>query len=446
MTVRPRRYGVVGVGARAALYIEALATTYAEHGEIIAWCDPSPTRMSYYDRVLDRAGHHAPARYRPDDFPRLLSEQRPERILVTSPDVTHHTYVVGALEAGVDVIVEKPLTTSAGSARAIAQAADASSADLVVTFNYRYAPRNSELRRVIADGHVGDVTSVHFEWALDTVHGADYFRRWHRDKASSGGLLVHKSTHHFDLVNWWLADDPQIVYAAGALRFYGRQKVAGRGGLERRQPATDPFALDLAADDVLRQLYLEAESDDGYVRNQDVFGEGITIEDNAAVLVTYASGAILSYSLNAHAPWEGYRVSINGTQGRAELEVIERGHVARAKDVASHAPVDPSIHPDRPDPDQVVDPRRPGERLLVQRHWERALRMPIPVGEGAHGGGDIRMLDDVLGPEPQPDPLQRRAGHRDGLRSLAVGLAANRSIATRQPVWLDGGDLVFRPG
>ena len=49
---------------------------------------------------------------------------------------------------------------------------------------------------------------MHFEWALDTVHGADYFRRWHREKKNSGGLLVHKSSHHFDLVNWWLGDVP----------------------------------------------------------------------------------------------------------------------------------------------------------------------------------------------------------------------------------------------
>ena len=62
---------------------------------------------------------------------------------------------------------------------------------------------------------------MHFEWLLDTAHGADYFRRWHRLKDVSGGLLVHKSTHHFDLVNWWLADVPTRVYASGGLKFYG---------------------------------------------------------------------------------------------------------------------------------------------------------------------------------------------------------------------------------
>ena len=63
---------------------------------------------------------------------------------------------------------------------------------------------------------------MHFEWALDTVHGADYFRRWHRDKKNSGGLLVHKSSHHFDLVNWWIGDVPARVYARGGLQVLRR--------------------------------------------------------------------------------------------------------------------------------------------------------------------------------------------------------------------------------
>src|SRR6202034_1897860 len=94
----------------------------------------------------------------------------------------------------------------------------------------------------------------------------------------------------------------------------------------------DPFALDLAAAPALRRLYLEAEAEDGYGRGLDVFGPGISIEDNLAVLVGYRSGALLTYSLNAHSPWEGYRVSVNGDAGRAELEVVERGHVRSVAD------------------------------------------------------------------------------------------------------------------
>jgi predicted dehydrogenase len=54
------------------------------------------------------------------------------------------------------------------------------------------------------------------------VHGAKYFRRWHAQTENSGGLLVHKATHHFDLVNWLLSDEPESVAGFASLRVYGK--------------------------------------------------------------------------------------------------------------------------------------------------------------------------------------------------------------------------------
>jgi predicted dehydrogenase len=423
-----RRYAVVGTGGRAGLYIQALADGYAAAGTIVAWCDPNRIRMNYYDEIVTAAGRPSPAQYHPDDFGTLLDSERPDVVLVTSPDHTHPRYAAQALRAGCDVVLEKPVATSPEGARLLADAARTSAGTLRVTFNYRYSPRNSALRRVIADGTIGKVTSVHFEWVLDTVHGADYFRRWHREKAASGGLLVHKASHHFDLVNWWTGDIPSTVYARGALRFYGAASARERGlGARQERSAgapgmdADPYALDLAADPTLHRLYLEAEAEDGYIRDRDVFSPGITIEDNLAVLVTYRSGAFLTYSLNAHSPWEGYRVSVNGSAGRAELEVIERGQV-RSVSGGGQGSADPS------------DPRPIAERLLVQRHWEPARAVPIPEAAGPHAGGDGPLLDSVFGRDGSADPLGQRAGCADGLASVAIGLAANESIATGRVV------------
>ncbi|MGD0554488.1 MAG: Gfo/Idh/MocA family oxidoreductase [Streptosporangiaceae bacterium] len=434
-----RRYAVVGTSARAGMYIGALADVHAQDGVIVAWCEPNSVRMSYYDEVLAAAGLPAPARYQPEEFDVLLAKERPDAVIVTSPDYTHARYTATALAAGCDVILEKPVATDPDGARLLSEAALAGTAELIVTFNYRYSPRNSALRQVIADGTIGNVTSVHFEWVLDTVHGADYFRRWHREKAASGGLLVHKASHHFDLVNWWIGDIPVSVYAAGALRFYGDINAKERGLTDRPERShgspgmdSDPFALDLAADDRLRRLYLEAEEEDGYFRDRDVFSPGITIEDNAAVLVNYASGAFLSYSLNAHAPWEGYRVSVNGDAGRAELEVVERGHVRSIADGGINGR--PAVDPMTSD-EQTVDEVRPvSERLVVQRHWEPAYTVPIVRGPGGHGGGDARLLNAVFRRDGTPDPLGQQAGYIDGLRSVVTGLAANRSIDTRRVV------------
>jgi predicted dehydrogenase len=435
---RRREYVVVGTGNRAGTYVEALTGPHRDVGRIAALCDPNPVRADYYRSVY--ALRDVPV-VAPGQFAGLLRRERPDGVIVTSPDHTHDAYICGALDAGVDVISEKPMTVDAERLHRIAAATERSRARLTVTFNYRYSPRNSAVKRLLAEGAIGTVTSVHFEWLLDTSHGADYFRRWHRAKRNSGGLLVHKASHHFDLVNWWLADTPVSVYALGGLKFYGESNASHRGlgprpRLGRDLPASDPFRLDLAADAKLHALYLDAEDADGYHRDSDVFGGDISIEDSLSLVVGYSRGATMTYSLTAFSPWEGYRVSFNGTGGRLELDVVERSWVPAPAGPApvSTAPVSTG-HAGR-----VIDPsaeqdlgadsagsRPVEERIRLQRLWAPAFDVPIPAGAAAHGGGDELLMRDLFR-DRADDPLDRAAGFRDGMRSLLVGIAANRSL------------------
>ncbi|GAB3604971.1 Gfo/Idh/MocA family oxidoreductase [Conyzicola nivalis] len=425
------RYALIGTGHRAQMYLDAMRGDHADVAELVAWSDTNQGRLDFYQAQFVASHAAVPLRFAPDELERTIAEQRIDRVIVTSPDFTHADLVSRSLLAGADVVVEKPITINAEGLRQIAAAIEASGKTVVTTFNYRYSPRNSALRELIQSGAIGDVTSVHFEWVLDTVHGADYFRRWHRDKQSSGGLLIHKASHHFDLVNWWIDAAPRRVFASGGLRFYGAANAASRG-LGARTPrnthAGDPFVLDMAADPRLKGLYLDNEHLDGYVRDRDVFDDDISIEDNLALLVDYDSGATMSYSLNAHSPWEGYRVMVNGTHGRAELEVVERGAVLVGEDGV--VVVDPSATPLAGSADNL---RPEGERLLLQRHWEAAVEVPIPDGIGSHGGGDAYLLDHVFN-RVTSDPLGRPAGYADGVKAVSVGIAGNASLASGLPV------------
>jgi predicted dehydrogenase len=468
-----RRYAFVGTGHRAQMFFDALLDSHADVGRPVALCDVNATRMGYYNEMWTAARADAVPlpTYAPEQFGAMLEAERPDAVVVTTPDHTHADVISAALVHGCDVVTEKPLTTDLRGCRVILDAARRSPASLFLNFNYRYSPRNTKVKELVAGGAIGQVTSVHFEWVLDTVHGADYFRRWHREKANSGGLLVHKSAHHFDLVNWWLDAVPETVFAIGDLRFYGARNAAQRG-LGARPPrshgaagaAGDPFALDLAESPRLARLYLDAEHEDGYLRDRDVFSDGITIEDNMAVLVAYDDRALLTYSLNAHAPWEGYRVAINGTAGRLELDVCERAHVTAG---SAGRVVDPSAEPHGGAGhagDATADAaetraagtagtaetraagtagatgtagapaRRPHTTLVLQRHWEPARHVEGVEGEGSHGGGDARLLDDIFRGARDDDPLGRQAGLLDGIRSVAVGVAANRAIAGGQVV------------
>ncbi|MDR3107770.1 MAG: Gfo/Idh/MocA family oxidoreductase [Bifidobacteriaceae bacterium] len=432
-----KRYAVIGAGHRAGMYVEALLGRHRGDGELAAWVEPNPVRAAAFEQMATKVlGGQRPV-YPPAELERALAREGVERVIVTSLDRAHADLVCRALRAGVDVVVEKPIAAQADQAREIAQAVEQTGRDVRLTFNYRYSPRNVALREVVAGGELGKITSVHFDWALDTMHGADYFRRWHRDKANSGGLLVHKSSHHFDLVNWWIGSTPERVFATGGRRFYGADAGHADGytasATERslRDRGIDPWFLDIAKDPWLWRLYgEEAQKADGYVRNRCVFDPGVNIEDTLGLVVEYVDGPVLTYSLVAYSPYEGYRVVINGTQGRAELTVVERGSVEVAAD--GTVVLDASST-------KVVagDPVRPSsERLVVQRHWERAEERQIVNTAGGHGGGDALLLADVFAPDGRTDRLGRAAGLADGLRASGVGYAGNQSLQSGLPVRL----------
>jgi predicted dehydrogenase len=242
--------------------------------------------------------------------------------------------------------------------------------------------------------------------------------------------MVHKATHHFDLVNWWLDSQPEIVFAVGDLRFYGRENAEERGvtrlyerAFGRKPAEDDPFALHLDRDEALRRMYLEAEHEEGYIRDQSVFGDGISIEDDVAVLVRYRNRATMSYHLTAYSPWEGFRIAFNGTQGRLEYEVHENSYVSGSAE-------DTNLPELRDASEAAVE--EPAT-ILIRPHWGKPLSVDVASGGGGHGGGDARLLQDIFA-GGQPDPLGRAANHLDGAMSILTGIAANRAIATGLPV------------
>jgi len=437
MTERPIRAAIVGTGGRATMYTRALG---ARPGTTVAaLCDPNPVRRGVHSRLLADLDQPAPTEWQPSDFEKMLAAEQIDTVVVTTVDQFHDEYIVAGLNAGCWVVTEKPMTTDPQKCRRILDAAQRASGRLSVTFNYRFNSAFATVHRLLRAGTIGDITSVHFEWVLDVRHGADYFRRWHRNKVNSGGLMVHKASHHFDLVNWWLASAPQTVYGAGQLSFYGDDAGKKHGLARDYSRATgsagavgDPYALDMAADSTLRALYLDAEREDGYIRDQNVFGAGVTIEDDMAVLAKYTSGATMSYHLTAYSPWEGCRVMFNGSTGRLELDMEENVWLS----------------PPGPSSDEAYGLHgtkaagHAGEpRIRVRPLWKEPYDEPVEYSHAGHGGADDRLLTALFNPEQAPaDDLAKLATARDGALALLVGAAANNSFRTGQVVTIK--DLV----
>ncbi len=430
-----RRAAIVGTGHRGRMYTQGVAA--AEGIDVVALCDPNPVRLGVHNQLLADRGRPRASTWAPEDFKTMLQHERVDTLVVTTVDRFHDRYILAGLEAGVRVITEKPMTTDAEKCRRILDTVLRTDNHVTVTFNYRFSPVHAEVRRLLAEGTIGDPLSVHFEWLLDVHHGADYFRRWHRQKVNSGGLMVHKAGHHFDLVNWWLQAAPETVFGMGRLAFYGAENGVRRGLRHDYERATgapaaadDPFALDLADNPGLKALYLDAEPVDGYQRDRNVFNDDITIEDDMAVMVRYDSGATMSYHLTAYSPWEGYRVMFNGSRGRLELEVAE--NTWRAGDSVAASPTG-ALHGEDPAPDSG------GARIVVRPLWAPPREVPIVVPAGGHGGGDERLMAALFAGgdgSACEDPAARAAiaTEYDGANALAIGAAANQSFVTGQPV------------
>jgi len=443
-----KRFAIVGTGGRSRMFIDALTNPeqFREFGELVALCDLSQVRMDWYNQnAIPKNGHAALPTYHAADFDRMVKETKPDCVIVTTMDSTHHQYIIRALELGCDAITEKPMTTDEVKAQAIFDAVKKSGKKVTVTFNYRYAPISTKVREIILSGAIGDVLHVDFSWVLNTSHGADYFRRWHAEKDKSGGLLVHKSTHHFDLINFWEGSIPKTVYCMGDLKFYGRKNAEARGekydydrytGSEAAK--NDPFALtlDRDPDSNLIGLYRNAEAETGYIRDKNVFGDHITIEDTMSLICRYRSNVLLNYSLIAYCPWEGWRAAVNGNKGR--IEVLERhgSHIIAGQS-------DDELAEEQKTKAVEADAVEKYPYIRVYPMWGSPYLVTIPEAKGGHGGADPQMLRQIFDPTAEKDPFNRGASHIDGAASILMGVAGNKSIATGMPVQID--DLLKLP-
>ena len=259
------------------------------------------------------------------NFDEMLDKAKPDVVMVTTRDSFHSQYIVRALDRGLDVMTEKPMVIDEKQCQAVLDAEKRNKKNIIVTFNYRFAPKHRTVKELLMSGEIGRVLSVDFAWYLDVYHGADYFRRWHAYKNGGGSLWVHKATHHFDLVNWWLGADPVEVVANGQLQVYGKNgKIRAANCRVCPHKKECRFYYDIGTNPTRMKLYAECEDADGYYRDGCVFRNDIDIYDSMQAIVKYSNGATMAYSLDAHMPFEGYRVAFNGELGRLEVRDHER--------------------------------------------------------------------------------------------------------------------------
>ncbi|MGG1216935.1 Gfo/Idh/MocA family protein [Priestia endophytica] len=420
-----KKYAICGVSNRAlGMFIKPMLTTFSEH-KIVSLLDHDEARFEACKKRFPTLAM-TPV-YFPEEFQKMVEREKPDAVIVAGRDDTHVDYIMKALENNLDVITEKPMVTTAEDARKVMEAEKKSEGSVKVTFNYRYNPYHRKIKEMILDGRLGRITSVDLNWYIDTYHGASYFKRWNRYRDRSGGLSIHKSTHHFDLVNWWLNDVPEEVFAYGSLHYYGEEgewnplkesgRFCGTCHVKNRchyyQRWNNRSESRTVQDDHLQQDMMNGNQAmyTNYRPDACIFDDDIEIEDTYAAAIKYKKGALLSYSINFSLPYEGYRLAINGTKGR--IETTEYHEPSR------------------------IPFQFPKQKIDYFPLFGAKESIEVVETEGGHGGGDPLLLEELfLG----RDPLRNYdilAGAEAGAYSIAVGEGVWRSVQEKRPISIE---------
>jgi len=403
------KVALVGTGHRGtSTWGKNLIHPYRDYVEMVALCDINPKRLKVAQKLIET---DAPT-YLEKDFDRMIAETRPDAVIVCTPDCFHHKHAIRAMELGCDAIVEKPLATTAEQCQQLIDAERKTGKKITTTFNARHSDSAEEIKKLLMDDRLGRIISAEFAEYLDVYHGADYFRRWHGKIRYSGSLLVHKASHHFDQMNWWLDAEPEQVHAFGKLAFYGHNHSFRHRNC-RRCPYKDKcdFYWDITEKQRLVDLYVNCEDADGYLRDGCVWSNENDTYDTMTVEVKYKNGVLLSYSLNAFMPYEGQLIAFNGEKGRLDVRTYRR------------------------QPWDVGDTKadfRLTKSFKDTKTWT-IHKSKDPKAEFSHGGSDYGLKDLIIKPD-QPDPLNQLAGSRAGVMSSLIGIAARKSIETGQRI------------
>jgi predicted dehydrogenase len=375
---------------------------YSDVVEFVGLCDINPKRVEASKALM---GVNCTTY---TNFDEMLDKAKPDVVMVTTRDSFHSQYIVKALDRGFDVMTEKPMVIDEKQCQAVLDAEKRNKKNIIVTFNYRYAPKHRTTKEILMSGEIGRVLSVDFAWYLDVYHGADYFRRWHAYKNGGGSLWVHKATHHFDLVNWWLGADPVEVVADGKLHVYGKNGPFRAANCRACSYKKDcRFYYDLGTNPTRMKLYADCESADNYYRDGCVYRTDIDIYDSMQAIVKYSNGATMAYSLDAHMPFEGFRVAFNGELGRLEVRDHERQPWAVPAGFETE--------------------------VYVTKSFGLRRKVDIVNEEGGHGGGDDRLRDLIFRKADAPDHM-KLPDSRAGAMSCLTGIAARKSIEEKRAV------------
>lgn len=414
MVDKQRNVAVIGAGERGVYVLGARTAEYGRETGLVVrvLCDTNLDRArearEYLLGLYRRHGVEGDIEVEAD-FRTAIGRPDIDTVFVTNYTAAHREPTTAALAAGKQVYLDKPMATTLDDAEAIVAAERQARRPVIMGFTRRYESSWRRLVEMLREGAIGSLQAVLLR---SVIPYARYLQRWHRDHKRSGGALNDKVSHYFDALNWIVGSPATSISADGGrsdvfapdptapkrcrdcdricpFRALPSPQVPDIGTVYRLDP-------DYRKQDVgifTRQSWRTAEAEDARIDNC-VYSPDADIIDHALVTIRYQSGvkASLFWTIFGPSAEDEETIELVGSTGRARL-TRHTGSIDLIRNYGeSH---------------EVIDARGP--------HFE-----------SSHFGADIELLREI---RRHADGARPVAGTADGLRSLQMVLATERSIA-----------------
>lgn len=369
------RYGIIGAGLMACEHVRNLALIPGS--EVTAIADPVKSSQAQCGAEVATYLGGAPKLF--DDHRDLLNSGLADALIIASPNDTHNAILndIFSHRTAYPVLCEKPIVTRAVDIVPLAAAAKAHRAPVWTAMEYRYMPPLQELLREVRQGSIGRLHMLAIR-----EHRFPFLPKvgdWNRFSARTGGTLVEKCCHFFDLMRLITQSEPVRVFASGAADVNHRD-----------------------------------ERYDGKVPD---------IVDNAFVIVEFANGmrASLDLCMFAEGAYFQEEITATGDKGRVQTYIPVADNHWPDEGRERHAEIE-------------ISPRAP------QKPTRRAVSVdPAVLKAGNHHGSTYFEHLGFRGAVLEGRPVDVTV--EDGLKAVVIGLAGERSMAEGRAVGISGYEI-----
>jgi len=199
------RMGFIGLGAMGSSHLRLFHEDCSRDAVAVAICAGNPANIARAKKIAPDA--------------ELIKNERKligadlDAVVISSPNFTHVPLALETLKSGKHLFLEKPVGITPSECRKLLRASQKSDRILMIGHELRYSPYFVKLKKLVDAGAIG---RPHMTWCKE-FRGPfqPKSRNWIQDRRRSGGCLVDKNCHHFDLMNWWIGDRPRRVAAFG---------------------------------------------------------------------------------------------------------------------------------------------------------------------------------------------------------------------------------------